>query len=371
MSQSSSSSHRLPRFSLERRLTTPWWLSWAIPLASMALALLAGALIIASQGVNPWAAYRAMFEGAFGTGYGVAETLVKAIPLMLAGLGVSVAFRMKLWNIGAEGQLWMGAWAAAGVGLYLYAAWNLPPWLAILLMMGAALLAGGLWGAIPGVLKGVLQVNEIITSLMLNYVAMSWVLYFVDILWRDPGGLGFPNTAILDRAIWLPKLTWLPLLPKGHRVHAGLLLAILAAVFVWFLLNRTKWGYEVRVIGENPEAARHAGMPTARNIILVMMLSGALAGLAGMTEMAGVAHRLQRGLSPSYGYTAIIVAWLAKLNPFGVLLVAVLFGGLLVAGDQIQLTMNLPRSISDILQGLILFFVLGGEIFSRYRLRIR
>ena len=216
-----------------------------------------------------------------------------------------------------------------------------------------------------------MQVNEIITSLMLNYVAISWVLYFVDILWRDPGGLGFPNTAPLDKAIWLPKLTWIPLLPRGHRVHAGLLLAILAAVLLWFLLNRTKWGYEVRVIGENPDAARHAGMPIVRNIVLVMMLSGALAGLAGMAEMAGVAHRLQRGLSPNYGYTAIIVAWLAKLNPFGVLLVAVLFGGLLVAGDQIQLTMNLPRSISDILQGLILFFVLGGEVFSRYRIRIR
>jgi simple sugar transport system permease protein len=197
------------------------------------------------------------------------------------------------------------------------------------------------------------------------------VLYFVDIRWRDPGGLGFPNTAPLDKAIWLPKLSWIPFLPKGNRVHFGLMIAILAAVILWFLLNRTKWGYGVRVIGDNPEAARHAGMPIVRNIVLVMMLSGALAGLAGMAEMSGVAHRLQRGLSPGYGYTAIIVAWLAKLNPFGVLLVSVLFGGLLVAGDQIQLTMNLPRSISDILQGLILFFVLGGEIFSRYRVRIR
>ena len=363
--------HRLPRISFERRMTAPWWLAWLIPIASVTLALLTGALIIASQGVNPWEAYKAMFMGAFGSGFGMAETLVKAIPLMLAGLGVSIAFRMKLWNIGAEGQLWMGAWAAAGVGLYLYPAWHLPPWLAITLMMLAAMLAGGLWGAIPGLLKGVLQVNEIITSLMLNYVAISWVLYFVDILWRDPGGLGFPNTALLDRAIWLPKLTWIPFLPPGNRVHFGLVIAIVAAVILWFLLNRTKWGYEVRVIGENPEAARHAGMPIVRNIILVMIVSGALAGLAGMAEMSGVAHRLQRGLSPGYGYTAIIVAWLAKLNPFGVLLVAVLFGGLLVAGDQIQLTMNLPRSISDILQGLILFFVLGGEIFSRYRIRIR
>jgi simple sugar transport system permease protein len=371
MSQTSSTSKHLPRISLERRMTAPWWLAWVVPILSILLALITGALIIASQGVNPLAAYKAMFAGAFGTGYAVSETLVKAIPLMLAGLGVSIAFRMKLWNIGAEGQLWMGAWAAAGVGLYLYPAWHLPPWAAIALMMLAAMVAGGLWGAIPGVLKGVLQVNEIITSLMLNYVAISWVLYFVDILWRDPGGLGFPNTAPLDKAIWLPKLKFIPFLPQGHRVHFGLIIAMVAALALWFLLSRTKWGYEVRVIGENPEAARHAGMPIVRNIILVMIVSGALAGLAGMAEMSGVAHRLQRGLSPGYGYTAIIVAWLAKLNPFGVLLVAVLFGGLLVAGDQIQITMNLPRSISDILQGLILFFVLGGEIFNRYRIRIR
>ena len=362
---------KLPHLSLERRLQTPWWLSWLVPLFSVVLALVTGALIIASQGVNPLEAYKAMFQGAFGTGYAVAETLVKAIPLMLAGLGVSVAFRMKLWNIGAEGQLWMGAWAAAGVGLYLGPAWHLPPWLTIVAMMLAAMIVGGLWGAIPGLLKGTMQVNEIITSLMLNYVAISWVLYFVDILWRDPGGMGFPNTAPLDKSIWLPKLSWLPLLPKNNRVHFGLVIAIVAAIILWFLITRTKWGYEVRVIGENSEAARHAGMPIVRNIVLAMIVSGALAGLAGMAEMAGVAHRLQRGLSPGYGYTAIIVAWLAKLNPFGVLLVAVLFGGLLVAGDQIQLMMNLPRSISDILQGLILFFVLGGEIFSRYRIRIR
>ncbi|NOX60545.1 MAG: ABC transporter permease [Chloroflexi bacterium] len=357
---------------LEPRLSTPRWVSWASPVVSIILALMVGAVLIAAQGASPIEAYAAMYRGALGSGFGFAETLVKAIPLMLAGLGVAIAFRMQLWNIGAEGQLWMGAWAAAGVGLFLYAAIPMPPWLAILLMMLASMLAGGLWGAIPGALKAYLNVNEILTSLMLNSVAIFWVLYFVDILWRDPGGLGFPNTAPLDKAIWLPKLgALLFFLPPTHRVHLGLAFGIIAAAFMWYALSKMQWGYEVRVIGLNKRAAGFAGMPIARNIVLVMFLSGALAGLAGMSEVAGVAHRLQRGLSPGYGFTAIIIAWLAKLNPFAIILVSILFGGLLVAGEQIQMTMGLPASISLILQGLILFFVLAGDVLSQYRIRFR
>ncbi|RME86391.1 MAG: ABC transporter permease [Caldilineae bacterium] len=358
------------RIRLERRLITPRWVPWVTPVVSIILALVVGAVIIALQGVNPLEAYRAMFTGAFGSGFGLSETFVKMTPLLLAGLGVSIAFRMQMWNIGAEGQLWIGAWAAAGVGLFLHPAWNLPAWLTILLMAVAAMLAGGLWGAVPGALKAFLNVNEIITSLLLTFVAISWVEYFVDILWRDPGGLGFPNTAPLERSIWLPKIPML-FLPQGHRVHLGLVFGLIAAVVLWFILTRTRWGYEIRAIGENKVAAAHAGMPVARNIFLVMVLSGALAGLAGMAEMAGVAHRLQRGLSPGYGFTAIIIAWLAKLNPFAIVLVSFLFGGLLVGGDQIQITMGLPAAISEIIQGLILFFVLAGDTLSQFRIRFR
>lgn len=356
---------------LEPRLDTPRWMPWVTSIVSILLALLVGAVIIVLEGANPITAYVAIFKGAFGTGYGFAETLVKAIPLLLAGLGVSIAFKMHLWNIGAEGQLWMGAWAAAGIGLFFYKSVPIPPWLAIVLMMLAAFVVGGLWGAIPGALKAYLNVNEILTSLMLTFVGTSWVLYFVDILWRDPGGLGFPNTALLEREIWLPKLgKLLFFLPASHRVHFGLIMGILAAVILWFVLSKTRWGYEIRVIGENEEAARFSGMPIARNIVLVMFISGALAGLAGMSEVAGIAHRLQRGLSPGYGFTAIIIAWLAKLNPFAIILVSILFGGLIVGGEQIQMVLGLPNAISVILQGLILFFVLGGDALSKYRIRI-
>jgi simple sugar transport system permease protein len=183
--------------------------------------------------------------------------------------------------------------------------------------------------------------------------------------------LGFPNTALLEREIWLPKLgKMLFFLPDNHRVHLGLIMGIVAAVIVWFVLSKTRWGYEIRVIGENEEAARFAGMPIARNIVVVMFISGALAGMAGMSEVAGVAHRLQRGISPGYGFTAIIIAWLAKLNPFAIILVSILFGGLIVGGEQIQMVLGLPNSISVILQGLILFFVLAGDALSKYRIRL-
>ncbi|MCD6290836.1 MAG: ABC transporter permease, partial [Anaerolineae bacterium] len=178
----------------------------------------------------------------------------------------------------------------------------------------------------------------------------------------DPQGFGFPGTAQFPKAAWLPRIT--------GRVHLGLLIAIAAAIVLWLLLSHTKWGYEIRVIGENPRAARYAGISIARNIVLVMIISGGLAGIAGFGEVAGISHRLQKGLSVGYGYTAIIVAWLAKLNPWGVLLVAVLLAGLLVGGDQLQITMGLPAAVALVLQGLILFFVLGGDVFTQYRLRV-
>jgi simple sugar transport system permease protein len=181
--------------------------------------------------------------------------------------------------------------------------------------------------------------------------------------WKDPKGYGFPGTAEFPPTAWLPRFF-------GTRVHWGLVFALLAAAFIWLVLTRTQWGYEIRVIGENPTAARYAGISVARNILLVMLLSGGLAGLAGMAEVAGISHRLQKGLTVGYGYTAIIVAWLAKLNPWGVLLVAVLLAGLLVGGDQIQITMGLPASMALVLQGVILFLVLGGEILTQYRVRI-
>ena len=197
----------------------------------------------------------------------------------------------------------------------------------------------------------------------MNYIAILWIEHLFYGPWKDPQGYGFPGTAEFPEVAWLPRLA-------NTRVHLGLLIAIVAAVFIWLVLSRTKWGYEIRVIGENPTAAKYAGISTARNIILVMLLSAGLAGLAGMAEVAGISHRLQKGVTVGYGYTAIIVAWLAKLNPWAVLVVAILLAGLLVGGDQIQITMGLPASVALVLQGIILFLVLGGESLTQYRIRL-
>jgi len=356
---------------LEKRLEPSKTISYLVPVASFVLALLFGAVLLALAGANPLQTYRAMLEGAFGTPdqwrqrefYSLTETLVKATPLMLTGLGVSIAFRMLFWNIGAEGQLVMGGFAAGAVALWAPTLVpSIPPWAYLPLMFVAGMLGGALWGVIPAMLKAYLKVNEIITTLMLNYIAILWVQHLYYGPWKDPKGYGFPGTAQFPEYAWLPRLT--------GRLHWGLIIALVAAAFIWLVLDRTRWGYEIRLIGENSVSARYAGIGITRNIILVMLLSGGLAGLAGMTEVAGISHRLQQGLAVGYGFTAIIVAWLAKLNPWGVILVSILLAALLVGGDQIQIVMGLPASMALVLQGAILFFMLGGDIFTRYRLRV-
>jgi ABC-type uncharacterized transport system permease subunit len=356
---------------LEKRLQPSQTIAYLVPAASFALALLFGAILLSLAGANPWQTYRAMLEGAFGTPtqwrdgqfYSLTETLVKATPLMLTGLGVSIAFRMLFWNIGAEGQLVMGGFAAGAIALWTPELLPfIPHWAYLPLMVVAGVLAGALWGLIPAMLKAYLRVNEIIITLMLNYIAILWLQHLYYGPWKDPKGFGFPGTAQFPDYAWLPRLT--------GRLHVGVILAIVAAALVWVVLDRTRWGYEIRLIGENSVSARYAGISITRNIVLVMLLSGGLAGLAGMAEVAGISHRLQQGLAVGYGFTAIIVAWLAKLNPWGVILVSILLAALLVGGDQIQISMGLPASVALVLQGAILFFMLGGDIFTRYRLRI-
>ena len=330
-----------------------------MPIVSVLLAFVVGGIVLVLSGEDPIAVYRAMLDGAFGSEDGVAETLVKAIPLLLTGLGVGVAFRMQLWNIGAEGQLYLGA--IAGSGLALFVLPDAPAIVLIPAIVAAGSAGGAAWALIPGALRAFLRVNEIITSLLLNYVAILFSDYLVYGRWRDPAGFGFPGTAPLPEAAWFPQ--W-----GTTRVHLGLVFGLVAAALLWVILRRTRWGYEIAVTGENERAARYAGMPTIRNILLVMALSGGLAGIAGIGEVAGLGHQLQRNLSPGYGYTAIIVAWLGRLNPIGIVLVAFLLAGLLVGGDQLQMSMGLPAAIAPMLQGTILFFLLGGEALTRYRL---
>ncbi|MDX1437149.1 MAG: ABC transporter permease [Anaerolineales bacterium] len=349
---------------IERRRSVPTWMVIISTVVGVAIALLFGALLLSWGGISPLVAYRAMLNVGFLESYSFSDTLVKATPLILAGLAVTVAFRMKLWNIGAEGQLQMGAWAATGVALF----W-LPPETpkAVMLtgMIVAGMVAGGIWGWIPGILKARLNVNEIITSLMLVYVALLWNSYFVFGPW-SAGGFGL--TAPYPRTAWFPRLLDLAdQFPevRGMTVHLGVILAIIVAVILYILFRVGKWGYILNVIGDNPVVARYAGMNISRMIVTTFVISGAIAGLAGVSEVAGAVHRLGDNFSPGYGFTAIIVAWLARLNPIAVVIVGYLFGGLLVGGDAIQ-----PAGISLMIQGIVLFCVISADLLTRYRLII-
>jgi ABC-type uncharacterized transport system permease subunit len=346
-------------YRLERARTPSRAMSLAVPVASILLALIFCGLVLLASGENPIEVYRAMARGAFGDRNGISETFVKMIPLLLTGLGVSIAFRMQLWNIGAEGQLYFGAIFASGTALFLIP--DAPAIVMIPAMIVAGMVGGALWGAIPGALRAYLGANETITTLMLNYVAIQLADYLVHGRWRDPLAFGFPGTKQFPEAAWLPRY-------DTYRVHLGLLFGLIAAVVLWIALRRTRWGYELAVMGDNPRAATYAGMRTRRAIVVVLAASGALAGLAGMSEVAGIGHQLQRNFSPGYGYTAIIVAWLGRLNPMTIVLVSFLLAGMLVGGDQLQLSMGLPSAVAPMLQGAILFFLLGGDILNRYRM---
>lgn len=334
------------------------WQQVVIRLGAVLVAFILAAVLLAISGKNPAEVLGAMLQGAFGSRYGIQESLVRAIPLLLCGLGVALAARMRLWNIGAEGQFFLGAAAATGVALY---AGNLPAVVLLSLMMLAAVAAGGLWAWIAGVMRTALRMNETITTLLLNYVAINWITYLVYGPWKDPKGNNFPLSPIFSQNAWLPAF-W-------GRVHVGLFIALALAPVLWWALRSTRWGYQIRVIGESPGAAGYAGMPINRQILVVMFVSGALAGLAGMMEVSGVVHRLQTSLSPGYGYTAIILAYVAKLSPLALVPVAIFFGGLQNGGYAVQ-TLGVPLATVGMIQGLLLFTVLGAEILTTHRLQL-
>jgi ABC-type uncharacterized transport system permease subunit len=355
------------RIKIEPRLNEPpAWYPAAVSIGAIILALILGGILIMIAGGNPLASYIHIARASFGDIGVLSDTIVKATPILLTALACSIAFRMKLWNIGAEGQFIMGAWGASAIVL----APILPPetsrWLFIPVMALAGMAVGALWGFIPGYLKAKFNVNEIISTLMLNYIAVSWVNFWVFAVWTEGGfqmSTKFPETA------WLPRLSdYGKLVPlfRGLTTHAGLLLGILAAIVLWFIVYRSRWGYEIRLIGDNARAAQYAGISITRNIVYVMMLSGALAGLGGMSEVAGVVHRLQTSpIAAGYGFTGIIVAWLAKLNPIVIILVSVLFGALILAGREIQ-----PSGVPKMIQGIILVCLIASDFLLRYRVRL-
>jgi len=347
------------RVRLKKRLYPLNWSKYLLIPASIILALALGALLFLVAGINPARAYWEMLKGGFGNFYNFSEVLVRATPLILCGLSVGLASKMLIWNIGAEGQLVIGGIAGSGVALFLSP--YIPAPLIIPVILLAGFMGGACWAFIPGLLKARLRVNEIITSLMLNYVAILWLehLYFGP--WRDPAGRGFPGTAMFPDAAWLPRFL-------GTRIHLGLILGLGAAAFIWFLLSYTRWGYEISVIGANLQAALYARINITQNILWVMAISGGLAGLAGICETAGIHYRLQQGLAVGNGYLGIVVAWLAKLRPGAIVLISILLGGLMVGGDQVQIVLHVPSAISLALQGAILFCVLGGQVFQEYEL---
>jgi ABC-type uncharacterized transport system permease subunit len=360
---------------IERRLVQPRWLAVVVPVVSMIFAFAVMAVMLAATGHDPGETYRKLFDAAFVANGALTTTFQFATPIVFTGLAAAAAFRMNLFNIGGEGQLYLGAIAASGVGLLLGDAgvtWT-PLYVVVMCFAGGA--AGAAWAAIPGYLRAFLRTNEIITSLMLNYVAGLLLNYLIiDSLsyWRDTTsfeGKTFPLGKVLtDAASW--PAAELGIGAGGTVVPLGFGIAILAAVFVWFLYRWTRFGFEVQVIADSPQAGRYAGMRMRRKILAVMCLSGALAGLGGASLEGDFTHQLDpRALQESfYGYTGIVVAALARYNPIAVVPIGFLLGGLQNAGFTLQ-GADFPSGLVGVMQGLILFCALGGELLVRYRVR--
>lgn len=330
-----------------------------LSIAAVGAGLAAGFLILLISGEPAIDAYSSMWEASLGTSNGFEATLVKTTPLILTGLAVSLALRLSLWNIGAEGQLAMGAVGATAIGLNVTGLGALP---LVVLMLLAGMVFGAAWAAIAAVPRALIGLNEIITTLFLNYIALLAVSALILGPWQDESAIGFAYSRPLPTDAELPLI-------GDTRVSIGLLIGIAAVGVVWWAVERTRWGFAVRVAGGNVKAARYLRLPVRRRIIVVLALSGALAGLAGAIELTAVTFRLQDGISGNYGYAGILIAFLARGHLVAVVIVALLYAALLTGGFALQAT-GVPSSIALIVQALIIVFVLAAERLSSYRLRI-
>jgi general nucleoside transport system permease protein len=353
---------------IERRLRQPWWLVVVVPVVSIVVAFVLASIVFLATGHPPLHQFRRLFDAAFLANGALSDTVVSATPLIFTGLAAAVAFRMNLFNIGGEGQLYFGAIMGAVAGLALAGA---PSPIVIAAMMLGGMAGGMALAAIPAVLRAFFSTNEIITSLMLNYVAglvLDYLIFDSHSYLRDTSGF---EAQVFPQGKTLPdEATWSSWTSHGVALPLGFLVAIGVAVVVWVLYNRTRFGFEVQVIGDSARAGRYAGMRTRRKILAVMLLSGAIAGLGGASQDGDFRHQLDpQGLrGANYGYTGIVVAALARYNPFAVVLIAFLLGGLQNAGYALQ-GADFPNGLVGVLQGLILFCALGGELFVRYRVR--
>ncbi|WP_092781318.1 ABC transporter permease [Rhodospira trueperi] len=330
------------------------------PLIAAGLTGVAGVILFAALGHDPLRALHAFFIAPLSTGFGWSELIVKATPLVLCALGLAVGFRGNVWNIGAEGQLILGAICAGGLALWAGDAklpWLLPT------MVLAGMIGGMAWAAIPALLRVHFNANEILVSLMLTYVAELLLGYLVHGPWRDPAGFNFPESALFGPSAQLPALV------EGTRLHVGALFALAGVGGIWLLLMRAFIGFQVKVIGLAPRAGGYAGFSQARVIWLGLLCGGGMAGLAGMVEVAGPIGQLHPQISPGYGFTAIIVAFLGRLHPLGILLAGLFMALTYLGGDTLQIELGLPRAVTGVFQGMILFFLLAADVLIHHRFR--
>lgn len=330
--------------------------SCLVYLAAVGLSLTVSALMLKLQGKPAWVGVGLLFQGAFGSLWALEDCLLKAVPIFLCSLGVAIAFRLQFWNIGAEGQFAFGAIGATWMALSFPSL----PWFGLLPLMAlAAFLLGGLWGLIPALLKLRARANEIIVSLMLNYIAILFLDYLVYGRWKDPESFGFPMTREFPPGAIIARIA-------GSNLNWGLALCLACGLLVWVFFRFTRLGFEFRAAGENRRATRYAGLPYEQLVCLAMLCSGAFAGWAGFVEASATIHRLQPSIVVGYGYTAIVVAWLARLNPLAIGLASFLLAALRVGVENLQLELQVPAAFGGIVEGLILLTVLAGSFFIEY-----
>ena len=351
---------KAPLLRIVRRTTMPQYQAWLIRVGGLTAALLVGALLIASLGHNPLAVYADIIDSAFGSEIGFNETVRIAIPLLGAALAIGLAFKMKFWNIGAEGQILLGGIAATYFALFHY---DSMPSIVLLIVMGvAAALAGGLWGLIPAFFRAKWGTNETLFTLMLNYIAFGFILFLQAGPWMSPTAGGFPIIDMFDQAARLPRL---------FGIHIGWIMVLVLTVAVYLYLTRSKQGYQLTVVGQSENTARYAGMNVGRIIMRTMFISGAIAGFVGFMQVSGANFTLNEGTAGGVGFTAITVAWLSHLNPLIMVLVAAFIAILQRGATRIQTTFAIPATIASVLIGIILFFMLACEFFINYRVIFR
>ncbi|MBV4420134.1 ABC transporter permease [Clostridium tyrobutyricum] len=327
----------------------------SIRIIAIVLAFIVMGILFVTLKCNPIAVYISMFKGAFGSANSIRQTIVAAIPLGITALGITVALKLKYYNIGGEGQIIMGGFGAALVAFHFP---NMPMPALIALMFLSGALFSGIWGFIPGFFRVKWRANETITTLMMNYIALKFITYLQYGPWKDPGSLGFPK---------MPNFSLNAVLPSVFGIHIGWIILIVLAVFVAVFLNHTKTGYEISVIGESENTAKYAGMNIKRTTLIAIVLSAVFCGITGVIQASAVEQTLSTEITGGVGYTGIIIAWIANLNPVISIVVSVLFAALLQGGSFIQTAFGIPDSVSSLLQAVILFFVLGSEFFIRYR----